>query len=133
MKRVRKLEEAGIIRGYNTTIYRDGEVTVFIDIVTVPGRIDTVLEYLGTRTAYIRQIFRTTRDNHIHVVAVSDSVQNLKYLVKMIQKKCGGDIEELHCHAVTEIIKDVYGGVRYERRDRESAEDNEQHGGSGPS
>lgn len=134
MKRVKKLEKAGIIRGYNTTIYREGDIMIFIDIVTLPGRIDAVLDYLGTRTAYIRQIYKTTKENHIHAVAVSDSGKNLQYLVRMIQKKCGDDIEELHCHAVTEIIKDVYGGVRYERKeDRESAEDNEQHGGSGSS
>ena len=31
-KRVRKLEEAGIIRGYNTGISRPGEVQAFIDV-----------------------------------------------------------------------------------------------------
>ena len=115
-KRVKKLEEAGIIRGYNTTIYRDDEVTVFIDIETEDGSMDKVLDYLGKHTAYIRQIFTTTKENHIHVVAVSDSVSNLKYLTTMIQKRCGKDIVHITCHAVKEIIKDVYGGVKYERR-----------------
>ena len=50
------------------------------------------------------------------MVAVSDSVQNLAYLTRMIRKKCGDDIVELLCHAVTEVIKDVYGGIRYENR-----------------
>ena len=50
------------------------------------------------------------------MVAVSDSVQDLKYLINMIQKECGSDIAELHCHAVKEVIKDVYGGIRYEQR-----------------
>ena len=115
-KRVRKLEENGIIRGYNTCIYRDDEVTMFIDIVTIPERYEAVLKYVCTRTAYIRQIFRTTKENHIHMVAVSDSAQNLAYLTRMIRKKCGDDIVELHCHAVKEVIKDVYGGIRYEDR-----------------
>lgn len=115
-KRVDKLEKDGIIRGYNTCIYRDDEITMFIDIVTEPGRLNTVLKYVGTRTAYIRQIFTTRKKNHIHMVAVSDSVQDLKYLIDMIQKDCGSDIAELHCHVVREVIKDVYGGIKYEDR-----------------
>ncbi|MCR4740877.1 MAG: Lrp/AsnC family transcriptional regulator [Lachnospiraceae bacterium] len=115
MKRVKKLEEAGIIRGYNTYIKRPGEVTMLIDVVTKPDRFDAVLEFVGTKTAFIRQIFTTTRENHLHAVAVSDSVRDLKYLAKMIAKKCSDDIVELKCHAVKEVIKDVYGGIRYEQ------------------
>lgn len=115
-KRVQKLEKEGIIRGYNTCIYKPGEVTVFIDIVTAPDKYDDVLEYVSTKTAYIRQIFKTLKDNHIHMIATSDSVDELKYLIKMIQKKCGDDIQELHCNAVKEVIKDVYGGIRYEQQ-----------------
>ena len=115
-KRVQKLEAAGIIRGYNTCIYRDDEVTMIIDIETIPEKYEEVLKYVCTKTAYIRQIFRTTKENHIHMVAVSDSVQNLAYLTRMIRKKCGDAIVELQCHAVTEVIKDVYGGIRYENR-----------------
>ena len=113
-KRVKKLEAAGIIRGYNTAIYRDDEVTVMIDITTVDGSFDKVLKYVATRTAFIRQIFSTTKENHIHIVAVAKDPRDLKYLTKMIQKKCGEDIEYISCHAITDIIKDVYGGVRYE-------------------
>ena len=112
-KRVDKLEREVIIRGYNTCIYRDDETTIFVDIITEPGRLDSVLKYVATRTAFIRQIFTTRKENHIHMVAVSDSVQDLKYLINMIQKECGSDIAELHCHAVKEVIKDVYGGIRY--------------------
>ena len=122
-KRVQKLEAAGIIRGYNTYIYRDDEVTMFIDIETVPEKFEEVLKYVCTRTAYIRQIFQT-KENHIHMVAVSDSVQNLAYLTRMIRKKCGDAIVELQCHAVTEVIKDVYGGIRYEDRTASVSETN---------
>ena len=113
-KRVKRLEQEGIIRGYNTCIYREDEITMFIDIVTVPDRYDEVLRYVSTRTAYIRQIFSTTKENHIHIVAVSDQASNLKYLTRMITKACGEDIVEIHSHAVKEVIKDVYGGIRYE-------------------
>ncbi len=110
-KRVQKLEHEGIIRGYNTCIYREDEVTMFIDIVAAPGKLEDVIAVLCNRTAYIRQIFKTTKENHIHALAVSDQVSNLKYLTKMIRKKCGDDIVEIHCHAVKEVIKDVYGGI----------------------
>lgn len=115
-KRVRQLENEGIIRGYNTCIYRDKDITLFIDIVTTPEGYESVLQYVSTRTAYVRQIFRTTKQNHIHIVAVSDSLENLRYLTKMICKECGEDIVEIHGHAVKEVIKDVYGGIGYEKR-----------------
>ena len=123
-KRVQKLEKEGVIRGYNTCIYREDEITMFIDIVTHPDKYEDVLRYVSTRTAFIRQIFRTTKKNHIHLVAVSDSPHDLSYLVRMLRKKCGDDIEELYCHAVKEVIKDVYGGIRYEGRTASDTERN---------
>ncbi|MCR4655352.1 MAG: winged helix-turn-helix transcriptional regulator [Lachnospiraceae bacterium] len=115
-KRVAKLEESGIIRGYNTYICREDEITMFIDLITKEGRFEEVLEYVATRTAFIRQIFQTTRKNHLHIVAVSDSVRDLKYLIRMIDKRCGDALDEIHCHAVKQVIKDVYGGIKYEQR-----------------
>ena len=123
-KRVKKLENQGVIRGYNTCIYREDEITLFIDIVTVPGKYEDVLKYVTAHTAYIRQIFRTTKENHIHMVAVSDQASDLKYLTKMIRKNCSGGIAEIHCHAVKEIIKDVYGGIRYEKRSASECDGN---------
>ena len=98
-KRVDKLEKDGVIRGYNTCIYRDDETTVLVDIITEPGRLNSVLRYVSTRTAFIRQIFTTSKENHIHMVAVSDSVRDLKYLINMIQKECGGDMILQNCTA----------------------------------
>ncbi len=113
-KRIDKLQKAGIIRGYNTYIKRDDEITMLFDIITADGSFDKVLRYVATRTAYVRQIFTTHKENHIHMVAVSDSPKDLKYLAKMIDKDCGDDINELHVRQVREIIKDVYGGITYE-------------------
>lgn len=110
-KRVKKLEDEGIIRGYNTCIYRDEDITLMIDMVTVPERFEEVLKYVATRTAFIRQIFTTSKANHIHAVAVSNDANNLLYLLRMIQKECGDSLTELHSHTVKEVIKDVYGGV----------------------
>ena len=117
-KRVTKLEKAGIIRGYNTAIYRDDEVTVLIDIVTRPGRFEGVLEYVSTRTAFVRQVFCTAMENHIHMVAASTERKDLRYLIRMIKKTCGEDMESMTYHVITEIVKDVYGGVTYDREKR---------------
>lgn len=113
-KRVDKLEKAGIIRGYNTYIKRDDEIMMLIDIITAEGAFDRVLRYVAMRTAFVRQIYTTHKENHIHMVAVSDSPKDLKYLAKMIDKDCHEDIVELHVRQVQEVIKDVYGGIKYE-------------------
>ena len=110
-KRVMKLEKEGIIRGYNTCIYRDEDITLYIDIVTIPEDFEKVLKYVSTRTAYVRQIFRTSKPNHIQLVAVSNDVQNLNYLLRMIQKACRKSMTEFNFYTVKEVIKDVYGGV----------------------
>lgn len=134
MKRVRKLEEQGIIRGYNTYIDRPDEKTVFIDIETKPDRFDAVVEYVATRTTFVRQIYKMTLANHIMMIAVSDDISGLKYLVDIIARQCADDIVSVSAHGVMEVIKDVYGGISYvERSDSDSNGDNEAGGGSGPS
>ena len=122
MKRVRKLEEEGVIRQYNTCIYREDEFTMFVDLEIKPDRYDKVLKYITTRTTFIRQIFRTTGESRIHIVAVAPSVEDLKYLAHIIQKKCGDDIDHISAHGVKEVIKDVYGGVGYERKNLKNSE-----------
>ena len=110
-KRVDKLEKDGIIRGYNTCIYREDDITLFIDLVTLPEFFEEILQYVSTRTAYIRQIFRTSRPFHIQIIAVSDDVQNLDYLLRMIKKMTKDKLAEpISFHVIKEIIKDVYGG-----------------------
>ena len=132
-KRVMKLEKEGIIRGYNTCIYRDEDITVFIDLVTVPEMFDEILRYVATRTAYIRQIFRTSKPNCIRIVAVSDDVQNLNYLLKMIRKQYDKSIIDIQCHTVREVIKDVYGGInKYDER-KSVSDDKGSNGAAGGS
>ncbi len=110
-KRVDKLEKAGIIRGYNTYIKKDDEITMLIDIITTPEGFNRVLEYVATRTVYVRQIYTTLKADHIHLVAVSDSPDEIKYMTKIIEKACSDDIKEYHARQVRQIIKDVYGGI----------------------
>ena len=109
-KRVRKLEEAGIIRGYNTCIYRDGEIKAFIEITTTMEAYDEVLCYVSTRTSWVRQIYSMVKENTIMMIAVTESAEDLRYLARIIAKHDG--VTELRVNAVAEVIKDVYGGVR---------------------
>ena len=111
-KRVQKLEREGVIRGYTACVCREDEITMLIDVVTVPGRFDEVLQEL-CRAPYIRQIFRTTMENHIHMVAVSDRVSDLRTLTDRIRETCGSNISELHCHAVKETVRNAFGGNGY--------------------
>ncbi len=115
-KRVTRLEREGIIRGYNTYIKKDDDITMLIDIITTPDGFDRVMEYVATRTVYVRQIYTTLKEYHIHLVAVSDSSENINYMAKIIQKACKDDIEEYYCRQVRQVIKDVYGGIEYEPR-----------------
>ena len=112
MKRVKKLEKEGVIRGYNTYICWKDEVMGFIDIEASSGKMGDILEYIRRETEGVRQIFRNG-DNKIHMVVVTDSVDNLKYMVQMIKDACRKKLEDIRSSHVREIIKDVYGGITY--------------------
>ena len=107
MKRVRKMEEAGIIRGYKTDICRGNESVMLIEVDAMPEKYDKVVETITTRMPGVRQVFRITGKNRIHIVTVSDSAEKLKYLVALIQKKCGGDVIRVSAYMGDEAGKDV--------------------------
>jgi hypothetical protein len=65
------------------------------------------------------------------MVAVSDSVQDLKEMANTISEHCEDGIVEIHCHAVKEIVKDVYGGVANGNAGKDSDGNHEQSAGSG--
>ncbi len=104
-KRVAKLEREGVIRGYRACIVRDNEITMFIDIVTQPEPYEKILSYVSEELPFVREVYRTTKENHIHLVAVSDTVVNLKKVIGMLRKAYGGSIVQLQCHAVKETVK----------------------------
>ena len=112
MKRVKKLEEAGIIRGYKAVIYREENVKMLMEIVTVNSDYEDILAYLN-RTGYITELYILTGENRIHATAVAPDVSELKYLAKMVNKVFAEKIKTMNCHGVKEIVKDLYGGVEY--------------------
>ena len=125
MKRVKKLEEEGIIHGYKAIIHQDDTIKMLLEIYAVDDDYEDILEYLN-RTGYITEIYIMTGDNHIHATAVAPDVSELKYLTKMVRKKFADKIKRIEAHGVKEIIKDILGGVDYDRAGRERNKGNEQ-------
>lgn len=125
MKRVKKLEEEGIIHGYKAIIHQDDTIKMLLEIYAVDDDYEDILEYLN-RTGYITEIYIMTGDNHIHATAVAPDVSELKYLTKMVRKKFADKIRRIEAHGVKEIIKDILGGVNYDRAGRERNKGNEQ-------
>ncbi len=125
MKRVKKLEEEGIIHGYKAIIHQDDTIKMLLEIYAVDDDYEDILEYLN-RTGYITEIYIMTGDNHIHATAVAPDVSELKYLTKMVRKKFADKIRRIEAHGVKEIIKDILGGVDYDRAGRERNKGNEQ-------
>lgn len=118
MKRVKKLEEDGVIRGYRAIIHRDDRVKMLLEIYTVDDKYEDILEYLN-RTGCVTEIYIMTGENHIHATAVANDVSELKYLTKMVRKKYADKIRRIETHGVKEIVKDILGGVEYDRTGRE--------------
>ena len=85
-------------------------MTAFIDVETTPERFDTLLRYASTRMEWVRQIFCLYRQNHFLMVVVTPSSGDLRYMANVIAKQDG--VVHVTCDAVSEVIKDVYGGVR---------------------
>ena len=117
-KRVAKLEQDGIIRGYKAVVYREDRVKMLMEITTVDENYEDLLEYLA-RTGYVSELYILTGENRIHATTVAPEVSELKYLTKMVRKKFDGTIKTITCHGVKEIVKDTYGGVDYDRAKRE--------------
>ena len=113
MKRVKKLEDDGIIHGYKAIIHREDSVKMLLEIYAVSDNYEDILEYLN-RTGYITEIYIMTGDNHIHATAVAPDVSELKYLTKMVSKKFADKIKRIEAHGVKEIVKDILGGVDYD-------------------
>ena len=109
-KRVQKLEEAGVIRGYKAVICREDRVKMFIEITTVNDNYISLLAYLD-RTGYVTELYIMEDANRIHATAVASDVSVLEYLAKSVRKKFADTISQIETHTVNETVKDTFGGV----------------------
>ena len=124
-KRISKLERNGIIRGYETVMCRDDEHTAFLDVAVKEGSYEKVLDYLVNYPEYITGIYKTAKENIIHVVAVAGSAKELQRMIDKVQKECEDDIASISGYTVKEIIKDGFGGADNVRK---KSSDNERDG-----
>ncbi len=118
-KRVEKLEEAGIIRGYKAIIYREENVKMLMEITTVDDDYEDIFEYLN-QSGYVTELYVMTGKNRIHATAVAPDVSELKYLAKKVSEEFDDKIKTIGCHGVKEIVKDTFGGVDYDRERRKN-------------
>jgi DNA-binding Lrp family transcriptional regulator len=109
-KRVKQLEELGIIRGSKAAIHREGSVKMYMEITTVEEDAEDVLAYLD-RTGYVTELNFMTGKNRIHATAVAPDISELKYLAKMLVKTFPDTIKHVECRAVKEVIKTNNGFV----------------------
>ena len=123
-KRVAKLEEEGVIRGYKAIIHREDVTKMLMEITTVDEHYEDLVEYLG-RTGYVTDIYVLTGKNRLHIAAVAPDVSELKYLQKMVTKTFADKIKTITCHGVKEVIKEKLGGVDYEPPERNNPSGNE--------
>ena len=97
---------------------------MLMEITLVDDDYEDLLEYLN-RTGYITELYVMTGKNRIHATAVAPDVSELKYLARMVSNKFDNKIKTIGCHGVKEIVKDTYGGVEYDRTEREHNKGNE--------
>ena len=94
-KRVKKLEEAGIIRGYNTTIYRDDEVLMLLSqkwivplytsLTALPG---AVVDSFIKQITYLNEKYATT------LVDLDDDIRETETaFVAMLDDLTGNDYD----------------------------------------
>ncbi|MCR4891872.1 MAG: AsnC family transcriptional regulator [Lachnospiraceae bacterium] len=110
-KRVHKLEERGIIRSYNTYIRQEGVKTIIADFMIRPEGYEEVLAFIAGQSNYVRQVYRTSLDNHIHMVASANTIQELRGLIQSIQEAGGENLLKIYCHTIVEVVKDVDGNI----------------------
>ena len=128
-KRMEAMEEKGIIQGYKTIINTnkvpDG-ISFIVDVEAFPEEFQNVLETLSEDTL-LRQIYTTTGDCRIHAVGTAPNVSTLESRVNYLFRNTKG-IKKLGWHMLLSTIKDVDGGVGYERskgNDDRNSEGNE--------
>lgn len=114
--RMEAMEKKGIIQGYKTVINPamvPGGVKYFVDVETLPENYQDVADILGD-DKYLRQIYRTTGDCRMHAIGFAPNIVTLEKHVNQLFKNTKG-IRKITCNLLLTTMKDVEGGVEYER------------------
>lgn len=115
--RIEVMEKSGIIEGYkaiiNPTNMPQG-VQFIIDVETLPERYQDVVDFLAKDT-FLRQIYTVTGECGLHAIGFAPNVATLKSHVEYLFNNAKG-IRRLSWNLLLTTIKDVDGGVEYERK-----------------
>ena len=107
-KRVLKLEEEGIILGYNTYIKRPGEVSGCLIVFLKQENTEEVTDYLMTQTVGVRQIINSPEGDSLRLMIVTESDEDFDYFVKTIEKRLKDKVVQVMSYKDGVTIKDVY-------------------------
>lgn len=111
------LEKNGIIQGYQTIIderHLPEGVSFIVDIETIPEAYRDVVEVLAA-DHFLRQIYSTTGECRIHCVGFAPNHRTLESHVNHLFRSTKG-IRRLSWNMLLGTIKDMDGGVEYERK-----------------
>ena len=112
-KRVQKLEEEGVIRGYRVITHREGETKMFLTLTVAEDAVEEVMYYLN-RSGYVEEIYILTGGKKLMAVATAPELSELRYLVKMLNKTFKGRIKTGRGDLVQEVVRNDFGGVTYD-------------------
>ena len=96
-------------------------ISFIVDVETFPEEFQNVLDTLA-EDVLLRQIYTTTGDCRIHAVGFAVNVNTLESRVNYLFRNTKG-IKKLGWHMLLSTIKDVDGGVEYERSKGNSKRD----------
>ena len=116
-KRMDALEKKGVIQGYKTVIdsARAAEgVRFIIDLETLPDCYEDMAAYLAG-SPYVRRIYGMSGDCAIHAEGFASNSRNLQLFVNALYRQASKGIRRLNCKTVLTVLKDVDGGIGYER------------------
>ena len=111
------MEKNGIIQGYKTIINSSkvpNGISFILDLEFIPELYQEVVEVLG-RDRYLRQVYSTTGDCHLHAVGFAPNTKTLESHVNYLYRNTKG-IRKLGWQILMSTIKNLDGGVEYERK-----------------
>ena len=119
--RMEAMEKNGVIQGYKAIIdptkIPQG-VQFIIDTELIPELYQDAVDVLA-RDRFLRQIYTVTGECRIHAIGFAPNVTTLESHVNRLFKNTKG-IRRLSWNLLLTTIKDVDGGVEYEREVQES-------------
>ena len=114
--RMEVMEKNGIIQGYKTVVNPTkvpGGVRFFVDVEAVPELYKEVVDALG-QDCFLRQVYTTTGECRLHAIGFAPNITTMEAHVKLLFNQTKG-IRKMSYHLLLSTIKDVDGGIAYER------------------